>query len=43
VREQGKRDPPGVWKKNLGWIFRLMVNNFYPQTPVLKLWITRLS
>jgi hypothetical protein len=43
VHEQGKCDPPGVWKKNLGWIFRSMINNFYPQTLGGKLWITRLS
>ena len=29
--ELGKRGPPGVWKKNFGWISRLMIHIFFPQ------------
>jgi len=39
-REQGKRDPPAVWKKNFGWISRRMIHIGFPQAQADNLWIT---
>jgi hypothetical protein len=32
--EQGKRDPPDVWKKNLAEDYHSAIHNFYPQENV---------
>ena len=41
--EQGKRDPPAVWKKNMAKISRLVTHNYYPQAGAYDLWITGLT
>ena len=40
--EQGKRDPPAVWKKNFAGIFCSVIHSSFPQAWVVNLWITGL-